>query len=235
MAVSNVTNVEFGNLTMVETEPHYQYDYGQKLKFTDLNLPSSYEVHFANDATAGIAYTQIGDTNGVEIPNGLFQIGKPIFAFIYLHKSSDDGKTVYVVKIPVRSRAKPTTYAVPTIEEQSVIAQAIATIQEIQGGATPQAANTISEMSDRKKIYVYTGSEDGYVFGNWYYYNKDNNKWMPGGQYASGIVIDDTLTKKGRAADAYETGLKINTLENNQIVFSDDGDGNIVLTKHSNT
>lgn len=233
MAVSNITNVEFGNLTMVETEPHYQYDYGQKLKFTDLNLPSSYEVHFANDATTGIAYTQIGDTNGVEIPNGLFQTGKPIFAFIYLHKSSDDGKTVYVVKIPVRSRAKPTTYAVPTIEEQSVIAQAIATIQEIQGGATPQTVTTVSEMSDTNKIYVYMGSESGYITGNWYYYNKNTNQWKSGGQYASGILIDDTLTQRGQAANAYETGLRISALENNQIVFSDDGDGNIVLTKYN--
>lgn len=233
MAVSNITNVEFGNLTMVETEPHYQYDYGQKLKFTDLNLPSSYEVHFANDATTGIAYTQIGNTNGVEIPNGLFQTGKPIFAFIYLHESSDDGKTVYVVKIPVRSRAKPTTYAVPTIEEQSIIAQAIAALQDIQGGATPQTANTISEMSDRKKIYIYTGSESKYIFGNWYYYDKDTAKWESGGQYASGILIDDTLTQRGQAASAYEAGSRISALENNQIVFSDDGDGNIVLTKYN--
>lgn len=129
MAVSNITNVEFGNLTMVETEPHYQYDYGQKLKFTDLNLPSSYEVHFANDATTGIAYTQLGDSTGVAIPNALFRTGKPIFAFIYLHKGSDDGKTVYVVKIPVRSRAKPSDMVVPSEEETSIIRDAIAALQ----------------------------------------------------------------------------------------------------------
>ena len=129
MAVSNITNVEFGNLTMVETEPHYQYDYGQKLKFTDLNLPSSYEVHFANDATTGIAYTQLGDSTGVTIPNALFRTGKPIFGFIYLHKGSDDGKTVYVVKIPVRSRAKPSDIVVPSEEETSIIKDAIAALQ----------------------------------------------------------------------------------------------------------
>ena len=88
-------------------------------------------------------------------------------------------------------------------------------------------------MSDTNKIYVYMGSESGYITGNWYYYNKNTNQWKSGGQYASGVLIDDTLTQRGQAASAYEAGSRISALENNQIVFSDDGDGNIVLTKYN--
>lgn len=145
MAVSNITNVEFGNLTMVETEPHYQYDYGQKLKFTDLSLPSTYEVHFSNEATRGVTYTMIGDSNGVSIPDMMFQSGKPIYAFVYLHKGDSDGQTSYVVKIPIRQRAKPSDYE-PTPEEQSALTQAIAAIQE--------AAETISINQERVEALV---------------------------------------------------------------------------------
>ena len=145
MAVSNIINIEFGNMTMVETEPHYQYDYGQKVKFTDLSLPSKYEVHFSNDATQGYSYSQMGDSNGVSIPDALFQTGKPIFVFLYLHSSDNDGRTVYVAKIPVRPRAKPSDY-VPTPEEQSALTRAIAAIQE--------AAETISVSQEKVEQLV---------------------------------------------------------------------------------
>lgn len=242
MAVSNIINVEFGNITMAETAPCYQYDYGQILKFTDLILPPTYEVHFSNNGTQGIAYTQIGDSDGVIIPDTLFQTGKAIYAFIYLHNGENDGHTAYVVRIPIIPRAKPTNYVVPTPEEQSALADAISAIekmgikmQQMQGGATPPTADSIAKMTEENQIYIYTGSEPDYIFGNWYYYNQNTSKWETGGQYASGIVIDSTLTQSEQAADAYETGLKINELRNNQIVFSDDGNGNIVLTKHLNT
>ena len=42
-------------------------------------------------------------------------------------------------------------------------------------------AATASAMTDHEKVYVYTGNESGYVFGNWYYYN--GSAWVSGGQF----------------------------------------------------
>ena len=46
--MSNILKVKFGKETKIKTKPLYQYDYGQILKFLDLELPYSFEVHFSN-------------------------------------------------------------------------------------------------------------------------------------------------------------------------------------------
>lgn len=48
-------------------------------------------------------------------------------------------------------------------------------------------ANTAAQMVDTTKIYVYTGSETGYNFGHWYYYN--GSAWTDGGVYFAGEII----------------------------------------------
>ena len=60
--------------------PLYQYDYGQVLRFSDLSLPPAYEVHFSNNRTYEDAAVQIGDENGVAVPEELIQTGKPVYA-----------------------------------------------------------------------------------------------------------------------------------------------------------
>lgn len=52
-------------------------------------------------------------------------------------------------------------------------------------GAPLQAA-TVAEMTDQTRIYVYTGSESGYVNGDWYFWN--GTAWTDGGVYMSAIV-----------------------------------------------
>jgi len=49
---------------------------------------------------------------------------------------------------------------------------------------TPEVAETVADMTETDKIYVYVGSETGYTAGNWYYYN--GTSWESGGEYASG-------------------------------------------------
>ena len=73
----------------------------------------------------------------------------------------------------------------------------------------PLTTTQASAMTDVNKIYVYTGSETGYTFGNWYYYN--GAEWVSGGIYNSeGTNIDDSLTMAGFAADAKAAGDRIN-------------------------
>lgn len=77
---------------------------------------------------------------------------------------------------------------------------------------SPLTAATISAMTDKKKVYVYTGSESGYTAGNWYSWN--GTAWVSGGVYNSAAIqTDETLTQAGKAADSATTGKKISELK----------------------
>ena len=77
---------------------------------------------------------------------------------------------------------------------------------------SPLVANTVSTMTDRTKVYVYTGSESGYTAGNWYYHN--GSAWVSGGVYNSSAAnVDKTLTQDGYAADAKVTGDAVDSLK----------------------
>ena len=76
----------------------------------------------------------------------------------------------------------------------------------------PYAASTVSSMTDRTRIYVYTGSESGYTKGNWYYWN--GSSWVSGGVYNSvAVETDKTLTVAGKAADGEVVGQEIGSLK----------------------
>lgn len=133
---TNIVTATFGSgCTSVTTENLYQYDYGQILKFEGLELPDAFEVHFSNSSRAeDTAKTQIGTTtedgvSTVSVPDEYLTTGKYIYAFIYLHSEENDGETEYLVTIPVRKRPSINPEPV-TPEEQSVITQAIAALQD---------------------------------------------------------------------------------------------------------
>lgn len=97
---------------------------------------------------------------------------------------------------------------------------------------SPLTANTISEMTDKKKVYVYTGSESGYTAGNWYSWN--GTAWVSGGVYNSAAIqTDETLTQAGKAADSATTGKKISELKES-IKNATVTDGSITTSKIAN-
>lgn len=97
----------------------------------------------------------------------------------------------------------------------------------------PLTTTQASAMTDVNKIYVYTGSETGYTFGNWYYYN--GAEWVSGGVYNSqALETDKTLTVSNMAADAAVVGEKIDecmaafvteTVSGSIASFADGADG----------
>ena len=107
------------------TDPVWQYDYGQILKFSGIDLPNSYEVHFSTSSGSGTTVTQIGGPTGVSIPDSLLEVGKYIYAYIYLHEGVTDGETEYMITIPVRQRPKPSN-STPTPVQQDAITETIA-------------------------------------------------------------------------------------------------------------
>ena len=70
---------------------------------------------------------------------------------------------------------------------------------------SPLVAHTAADMTDTSKVYVYTGTETGYVNGDWYYY--DGSAWQDGGVYNStAVVLDKTLSQPDEAAEAEAVG-----------------------------
>ena len=123
----NITTAAFGGLREVTTSPLWQYDYGQILKITGLDLPQAFEVHFSNSRKSGETITQIGTDGAVTIPDMYLTSGADIYAFIFLHDGLTDGETEYVIKIPVRERPEPSDIE-PTPEQQDAITEAIAAL-----------------------------------------------------------------------------------------------------------
>lgn len=81
-----------------------------------------------------------------------------------------------------------------------------------RGAVRNKVAPTVASMTDKEQIYVYTGTEDGYTFGNWYYW--DGTAWTSGGAYnATEVNTDKTLTEEGAPADAKAAGDEFSKLK----------------------
>ena len=108
-----------------------------------------------------------------------------------------------------------------TVERDVVDPDAIASDSELQGlvaeckgyaehartdaYGSPLTATTAAEMTDKTRVYVYTGSETGMTAGNWYYWN--GSAWTSGGVYnAVAVQTDTTLSVAGKPADGKATG-----------------------------
>lgn len=77
---------------------------------------------------------------------------------------------------------------------------------------SPLKAKTVAEMTDKKKVYVYVGTETGYINGNWYTW--EETAWVSGGVYNSAAIqTDETLTQSGKAADSAIVGKQIGSLK----------------------
>lgn len=88
----------------------------------------------------------------------------------------------------------------------------------------PYAASTVSSMTDRTRIYVYTGDESGYTKGDWYYWN--GSSWVSGGVYNSvAVETDKTLTIAGKAADGEVVGKEIGSLKESVSNIKNSGTG----------
>lgn len=110
------------------TAPIVKEDYGLFLLIEGADLPTTYEVDFSNEETSGTSVTMIGNADGVHIPNQFVKSGRDVYAFLYL-TGEDYGRTVYKFRIPNKLRPDRTD-ATPDPEEQSVIDQAIAALND---------------------------------------------------------------------------------------------------------
>ena len=63
---------------------------------------------------------QVGNADGVLIPDAMLTSGQNVYAWVFLHTGEDDGETMYAVTIPVQQRPRPTEEE-PTPVQQEVL------------------------------------------------------------------------------------------------------------------
>lgn len=155
--MNTVTAAFTDGCTYITTLPLYQWDYGQVLQFSGIELPFSYQVHFSNEQVSGTTVTVLGDADGVLIPDSLLETGKDVYAFVYLHSGESDGETEYKVVIPVLPRPQPSDVT-PTPSEQSIIDQTIAALNA--GVTAAEGFATNAEESAQDAYESATGAHD---------------------------------------------------------------------------
>ena len=69
-------------------------------------------------------------------------------------------------------------------------------------GSSPIAVSTVKEMISNNQLYVYLGNEDGYISGNWYYW--DGKRWSSGGAYQSQQLAPESVAISNIATDAFK-------------------------------
>lgn len=95
------------NVTSVKSL--YQWDVGQTLEISGLNLSVAPKVHFATKVEDVAYVVQSELSNGkvqVNIPDKVLSHGYPVIAYVY-YEVGLDKKTIKVVTIPVIKRQKP--------------------------------------------------------------------------------------------------------------------------------
>lgn len=133
----------------------WQYDYGQKMRLTGVELPMSYTVHFSN-SSRGASIPSIGDASGVSIPDQVLLTGKPVYFWLFLHVGETDGQTAYANIINVHPRANLPEIDPPSPEQQSILDELIAAlnagilhVDEIAEGIPQVVDNEIAAAKER--------------------------------------------------------------------------------------
>lgn len=151
----NITNAVFKpGSKRVTAEPLAQYDYGQTLVIAGLPLPSSFEAHFSNSQFDGGAKPQVGSNSQVAIPDEYLVSGEPIYVFIVLHQSEQDGETEYRITVPVEKRPRPTHQKLTQIQ-QSEAEQILAALNT----AVERTEALAAEAEDAKDAILDLGVE----------------------------------------------------------------------------
>ena len=127
----------------------WQYNYGDTLRIEGLKLPPATEIHFSLQETGGESETRVGITKDgateVCIPDAMLEdedttIDYAIYAYIYL---TDDvsGRTVYKIKMPVKSRPKPSDFG--SKGSQELFREAIQAVND--AAAQSEASATLAQ------------------------------------------------------------------------------------------
>lgn len=223
-----------------------QNENGRTLQFElcgkgEVNIPNGSTVTISGTKPDGVVYSATGSLSGV-IATFAEDVQMTAVAGEWDAKLRViyNGETIATIKIWFAIDSDSVEPgAVPSESElNGLVAEAQQYAESARSAAygSPLTASTAAAMTNTDKVYVYTGSETGYTYGHWYYYN--GTTWADGGVYQSqGVQTDTTLTDAGVPADAKATGDAITDLRedlnnlNNAFDYADKSIATITANK----
>lgn len=193
--------------------PLWQYDYGQILKFTGIDLPAAFEVHFSNDPRRGEASRVNGTPEtGVVIPSRYMTSGANVFAWLFLHTRNDDGGTKFEVEIQVRRKPPGADIVIPEDdipEAQGIIADMTVAANaareaKLAAEAAAEAALADHTAADAAALLARSYAEGG--TGTRQGEDTDNAKyWAQYAEETVGSAAQDILDAKDAAMSAIQS------------------------------
>lgn len=199
-----------------------QNENGRTLAFTltgagTLSIPAGATVTISGTKPDGVVYSATGALSGnVASFSETTQMTAVSGIWPAKIKVTYNGETIATCKIVMAIDPDPVAPgSVPSSSQLNGLvaeAQQYATYAKYEAFGSPLVAATAAAMTDKTRVYVYTGSETGKTAGHWYYWN--GSAWTDGGVYNSqGINTDTTLTLSGMAADSKATGDQITAIK----------------------
>lgn len=175
-----------------------------------VNIPSGATVTISGTKPDGVVYSATGTLSGnVASFSETTQMTAVSGIWPAKIKVTYNGETIATCKIVMAIDPDPVAPgSVPSSSQLNGLvaeAQQYATYAKEEAYGSPLVAATAAAMTDKTRVYVYTGSETGKTAGHWYFWN--GSAWADGGVYNSqGINTDTTLTISGMAADSGAVG-----------------------------
>ena len=164
MADYNITTavISEGCQRTVASPSLAQWDEGQILMITGVDLPAAFRVEFSHPGDATTELMIGSATDGVEIPNDLLESALPIIAHVVLQESESERETEYWITIYVRARPQPSDPDA-TPEQLDAIDQAILALNNGVSAAEDAAASASqdAESTDAAATLAQSWAEGG--------------------------------------------------------------------------
>lgn len=148
----NIIYAKFNHGREITTDSRSQYAYGQVLKISGLHLPTSFDADISNKGDKQ-AKAVIGTDNELPIDDAFFLSGKDVIVMINVHAADKDGRTKYIIRIPVEKRPERADIELEPVE-QDAISVAIATLNEAveQTSASAESAENSANRAHESAV-----------------------------------------------------------------------------------